>query len=127
MPQNWRGRDSVIAVLNLKLRFPPPPHPVASAAVSSKEMVLVMFHCFCYSHFLGGFLCYVILCPFPFIDIVLISCADPERGQGVRTSFKIHKNTGFLSNTGPDPLKNHKSTKPAFNVGSSSARQRNAI
>ena len=38
-----------------------------------------------------------------------------------------HKNIGFLSNTGPDPLKNHKATKPAFNVGLSSARQRNAI
>ena len=31
-----------------------------------------------------------------------------------------------LSNTGPDPLKNHKATKPAFNVGQSSAHQRNA-
>ena len=37
-------------------------------------------------------------------------------GQGVRTPRKIHKNTGFLSNTGSDPLKNHKATKPAFNV-----------
>ena len=33
------------------------------------------------------------------------SWADPE--------VKIHKNIGFLSNTGPDPLKNHKATKPA--------------
>ena len=31
--------------------------------------------------------------------------------------LKNHKNIGFLSNTGPDPLKNHKATKPAFNVG----------
>ena len=37
------------------------------------------------------------------------------------------KNIWFLSNIGPDPLKNHKATKPAFNVGPSSARQRNAI
>ena len=28
-----------------------------------------------------------------------------------------HKNIGFLSNTGLDPLKNHKATKPALNVG----------
>ena len=35
-----------------------------------------------------------------------------------------HKNIGFVSNTGPDPLKNHKATKPAFNVEPSSARQR---
>ena len=34
---------------------------------------------------------------------------------------------GFLSNTGPDPLVNHKATKPAFNAGPLSARQRNAI
>ena len=33
-----------------------------------------------------------------------------------------HKNIGFPSNT-----ENHKATKPAFNVGPSSARQRNAI
>ena len=28
-----------------------------------------------------------------------------------------HKNIGFLSNIGRDALKNHKATKPAFNVG----------
>ena len=50
------------------------------------------------------------------------SRADPEGGQGVRTP-PPPKNIGFLSNTGPDPLKNHKAAKPAFNVGPSSARQ----
>ena len=35
---------------------------------------------------------------------------------------KNHKNIGFLSNTGPDPLKIHKATKPACNVGPPSAR-----
>ena len=37
------------------------------------------------------------------------SFADPEGsgGQGVRTSLENYKNIGFLSNTGPDPLKNH--------------------
>ena len=34
---------------------------------------------------------------------------------------------GFLSNTGPDGLKNDEATKVTFNVGPSSARQRNAI
>ena len=49
-------------------------------------------------------------------------------GTGGPTSpLENHKNIGFLSNTGPDPLINHKATKPAFNVGLSSARQRNAI
>ena len=38
-----------------------------------------------------------------------------------------HKNIGVLSKTGSDPLKNIKATKPAFKVGSSSARQGNAI
>ena len=37
----------------------------------------------------------------------------PEKSQKI----------GFLSNTGPDLLKNHKATKPAFNVGPLSARQ----
>ena len=42
---------------------------------------------------------------------------------------KNNKSIGFLSNTGPDLLKNHKATctKPAFNVGPASVRQRNAI
>ena len=40
----------------------------------------------------------------------------PEKSQKI----------GFLSNTGPDPLKSHKATKPAFNVGPLSARQPNA-
>ena len=46
---------------------------------------------------------------------------------GPTSTLENHKNIGFLSNTGPDPLKNHKATKPAFNVGLSSARKRNAI
>ena len=39
-------------------------------------------------------------------------------GMGVRnpTPEKL-QNIGFLSNTGPDLLKNHKTTKQAFNVG----------
>ena len=41
--------------------------------------------------------------------------------------LKNHLNIGFLSNTGPDPLTSLKATKPAFNVGPSSDRQRNAI
>ena len=51
------------------------------------------------------------------------ACADPgeEGGGGGSAPLKNHKNIGFLSNTGPDPLKNYKATKPAFNVGPSSA------
>ena len=48
-----------------------------------------------------------------------------DRGSG--PPLKNHKIIGFPSNTGPDLLKNHKSTKPAFNVLPSTARQRNAI
>ena len=59
-----------------------------------------------------------------------VSCADQEGGGGgqeVQTPLKNHKNIGFLSNTGPYPLNNHKATKPAFNVGPSLAHQRNTI
>ena len=51
-------------------------------------------------------------------------------GGGVgwyRLPMENHKAEGFLSNTVPDLLKNRKATKPAFNVGPSLARQRNAI
>ena len=41
--------------------------------------------------------------------------------------LRNHKGMEFLSKNGPDPLSNHKGTKTAFNVGASSARQRNAI
>ena len=34
--------------------------------------------------------------------------------------LKYYKNIGFLSNAGPDPLKHHKATKQAFNLGPSS-------
>ena len=61
-----------------------------------------------------------------FLIIYALACADPE-GGGVRTSLKNHKNIGFPSNTGPDPLKNHKATEPEFNIEPSSPRQRNAI
>ena len=51
-------------------------------------------------------------------------------GTGVQTippPLENHKDIGFLSNTVPDHLKNHKATKPAFNVGPLSARQRNGV
>ena len=37
--------------------------------------------------------------------------------------LKNSKNIGFLSNTDPDPLKNQKPAKPAFDVGPLSAIQ----
>ena len=83
---------------------------------------------------------YLIISKFHFISPFpnTYTWADPEGGQGVRTPSpeKITKNIGLLSkkkgerllsNTGPDPLKNHKTTEQALNVGPSSARQRNAI
>ena len=54
----------------------------------------------------------------------MLAWADPEGGHGVRTPpppLKNHKNIGLLCNTGPVPLINKKATKPAFNVGPSSA------
>ena len=45
-------------------------------------------------------------------------CSVPGRGnRRSGNSLKVHKNIGFLCNTGPDLLKHHKATKPAFNVG----------
>ena len=54
-------------------------------------------------------------------------CVDPEGGTGGRDPPEKSQYIGFLSNSGPDPLKNYKATKPAFNVGPTSARQQNAI
>ena len=51
-------------------------------------------------------------------------CADPVGGTGGSGHpLKYQKAIQFLNKTGPDPLKNHKATKPAFNVGPSSARK----
>ena len=58
------------------------------------------------------------------------ACADPEGGRGPDPpppTLKSHKNIGFFSNIGQDPLKNHKAVKPAFNVDPSTKRHRNAI
>ena len=59
----------------------------------------------------------------------LLLCADPDGGTGGPdpSPLKNRKIIGFLSNTGSDPLEIHKAIKPAFKVGPSSARQRNAI
>ena len=54
----------------------------------------------------------------------IVNMGGSRGGEGDRgpppPSLKNHKNIGFLCNTGPDPPKNHKATKPAFNVGPSS-------
>ena len=54
---------------------------------------------------------------------------DGSRGDtgGPDTPLENRKNIGSFSNTGPDPFKNHKATKPAFNVGLSAAHKRNAV
>ena len=35
----------------------------------------------------------------------MYSCADPEGGDRGSDPLENHKNIGFISNTGPDPLK----------------------
>ena len=42
-------------------------------------------------------------------------------GGGSGPHLQNHNAIGFFSYTGPDPLENHEDTKPAFNVGPSSA------
>ena len=46
------------------------------------------------------------------------TCADPkgERDRGSNPPPGKIQNIGFLSNNGPNHLKNHKVTKTAFNV-----------
>ena len=45
-------------------------------------------------------------------------CADPEGwgNMGSGPPLKYHKNKGVHSNTGPDPMKNHKATNPKVSV-----------
>ena len=37
--------------------------------------------------------------------VVIIPCADPDGGRGSGPHLENYKHIGFLSNTGPDPLK----------------------
>ena len=60
--------------------------------------------------------------------LILLHHVRIQRGDRVSgPPLKNHQNIGFLCNTVPDPLKNHKASRPAFNVGQSSACQRNTI
>ena len=54
--------------------------------------------------------------------VVMGGSRGKDSGSGPHPTEKSQR-IGFLSNTGPDLLKNHKATKPAFNVGPLSARQ----
>ena len=49
-------------------------------------------------------------------DVMLIEAGGPDPPPPP-PSLKNHKTLGFLSNTGPYPLKNSEATKPTFNVG----------
>ena len=56
------------------------------------------------------------------IYVVHVGIQRGEVGIGSGPSKKSQKYR-VSEHTGPDPLKNYKATKPAFNVGPSSARQ----
>ena len=58
-------------------------------------------------------------------NLCICAWADQEGtgGPDPPPPLKNHNTIGFPSNTGPDPQKNHKVTKPAFNVGPSYVRQ----
>ena len=98
-------------------------------AKQNRFQIVTIFFTFFFSIFLRHYVTYVLAGFGKSILALILGCDGriQSGGQGVRTPRKNHKNLGFLSNTGPDLLKNHKATKPAFNVGPLSARQRNAI
>ena len=59
------------------------------------------------------------------LNISWLAWADPEgRDRGSGPLPQRSQKIGFLSNTGPDPRKNRKATRPKFNVRPSSERQR---
>ena len=86
----------------------------------------ILFFCYCLTVGVLSLCLFLVVPGWPVI-VALPTCADPEGVDRGPDPMKNHKNIGFLSNTGRDPMENHKATKPAFNVGPSSARQRNAI
>ena len=85
--------------------------------------IVTIFFTFFFSIFFRHYVTYV---PAGFGKVLLaliLGCHGwIQRGPGVRTHLKNHKNR-VLSITGPDLLKNHKASKPAFNVGPLLARQ----
>ena len=50
------------------------------------------------------------------VAFLYTACADPGKGTGSLDPPKNPQNIGFLSNTGPGLLKNHKTSKLLFNV-----------
>ena len=87
------------------------------------KIVFRFFFTFFFSIFLRHYVTYV---PAEFGQVLLAlirGCHRRiQRGTGGPDPLKITK-IGFLSNTGQGLLKNHKATKPAFNIGPLSARQ----
>ena len=64
--------------------------------------------------------------------IMKLLCKDPEEGTGGPDSAPPNPREnqtaiGFLSNTAPEHVENHKATKPAFNNGPLSVSQRTAF
>ena len=53
----------------------------------------------------------------PLLEAFVMRGSRRGGGQGVRTPSEKSRNIGFLCSTVPIPPKNHKATKPAFNVG----------
>ena len=97
-----------------------------SNAKQNRFQIVTICFTFFFSIFLRRYVTYV---PAGFGKVLLaliLGCHGRiQRGTGGPDPppLKNHKKIGFLSNTGPDLLKNHKATKPAFNVGPLSARQ----
>ena len=100
-------------------------------AKQNRFQIVTIFFTFFFSIFLRHYVTYV---PAGFGKVLLaliLGCHGriQSGGQRVRTPLKNHKKIRVSMQywTGPDLLKNHKATKPVFNVRPLSARQRNAI
>ena len=110
---------------------PKTPEPVTYTSVNAiicfLEICRCCKYCFLFQHsgFYYWWKCHytVTVCPsLPHFKAYSFTrtCTDPEGGPGgldPPPPLKSNKNIGFLTNTGPDPLKNYKATKPDSMLG----------
>ena len=105
-------------------------------AKQNRFQIVTIFFTFFFGIFLRHYVTYV---PAGFSKVLLaliLGChgriqRGVGRGSGPPPPLKKHKKLGFLSNTGPDLLKNHKATKNSFQcwaiIGPQAKRHLNGV